>query len=198
MSRRATFARRSRPCRVCGYSLAEGSGRTAHPLCAELDEIEWTRHDLGEAVQVVARQAIAQSPAPADAVAAVCSLLVIDPSNRKHVEAVVSAVLHDAGTDPLWRTTANGWRPLLPDWVRPGVVGATVQRLIAVKLLRHTGVYVRCTDVEARNGGKPQPVYEVDPAALERITDAAEESATAGVGEVRGEVRHGAERRAAS
>ncbi|KJK46346.1 hypothetical protein UK23_23815 [Lentzea aerocolonigenes] len=187
MSRRVQFAHTARLCRVCGYSLNDVSGRGVHPLCADPEEIWWTRHDLDQAVRTIARRAIAQSPGRNDVVAAVCSLMVIDPSNRQHVEAVVSAILRDAGSDPLWRTTANGWRPYLPSWVRPGVVGATVQRLVAVKLLRPTGQYVRCSDTEARNGGKPQPVYAVDVTALEHAEDAATERAAAGLSGRRGE-----------
>lgn len=182
MSRRATFARRARVCRVCGYRLNDVSGRGVHPLCADPEEIWWTQHDLDQAARTIARRAVAQSPAPNDVVAAVCSLIVIDPRNREHVEAVVSAILRDAATDPLWRTTANGWRPHLPSWIRPGVVGSTVQRLVAVGLLTPTGQYVRCSDTEARNGGKPQPVYEVDVTAL-----AAAEDAAAGRDDDRGE-----------
>lgn len=156
-------------------------------MCADPEEIWWTRHDLDQAARTIARRAIAKSPAPNDVVAAVCSLMVIDPRNREHVEAVVSAILRDAATDPLWRTTANGWRPLLPSWVRPGVVGSTVHRLTAVKLLKPTGQYVRCSDTEARNGGKPQPVYEVDVTALAAAEDAATEHAAAGRGDNRGE-----------
>jgi hypothetical protein len=144
-----------------------------HPLCADPEEIWWTQHDLDQAARTITRRAIAQSPAPNDVVAAVCSLIVIDPRNREHVDAVASAILRDAATDPLWRTTANGWRPHLPSWIRPGVVGSTVQRLVAVGLLTPTGRYVRCSDTEARNGGKPQPVYEVDITALAAVEDVA-------------------------
>ncbi|MGI8310699.1 hypothetical protein [Saccharopolyspora hattusasensis] len=112
---------------------------------------------------------------PNDMVAAVCALIAGDPRNHDHVEAVVSAVLRDAAGDSQWQTTANGWRPLLPSWIRPPTIGATVQRLVAIGMLRPTGRYSRCTDTRSGNRGKPQPVYAVDLGLLDSLcaTDAA-------------------------
>ncbi len=165
--------RRATVCPVCGYRLLDVSGRGVHPLCDSSDELWWTPMDTVAATRAIARRAIAATPAPNDLVAAVCALLVIDPSNRDHVEAVVSAVLHSASTDVLWRTTANSWRPLLPTWIRPPIVGATVQRLVSLGLLRTTGRWVRCDDIHSGNRGKPQPVYELDTTLLEHLTEPA-------------------------
>lgn len=166
--------RRATVCRVCGYRLLDVSGRGVHPLCDTSDELWWTPMDTAEATRAIARRAIAASPAPNDLVAAVCALLVIDPSNRDHVEAVVSAVIHSAANDsPLWRTTANSWRPLLPIWIRPALVGATVQRLVSLGLLRPTERWVRCDDIHSGNRGKPQRIYELDTELLDHITEQA-------------------------
>ncbi|MEO6082545.1 MAG: hypothetical protein ABIQ18_05495 [Umezawaea sp.] len=175
MSRRASFASSARLCRVCGYRLTEVSGRGVHPLCVDEDELWWSTHDLEAAVRSVAHQAASTRSASGDVVAAVCSLIAGDPRNHEHVRAVVSAILRDASEDPFWRTTANGWRPHLPAWLRPATVGATVQRLIAAGLLRPTGRYVRCTDTASGNRGKPQPVYEIDVTALDSAERAAEQ-----------------------
>lgn len=114
---------------------------------------------------------IASSPAPNDMVASVCALITGDPRNADHVEAVVSAVLRSAASDPHWETTANGWRPLLPPWIRSATIGGTVQRLIAIGLLRPTGRFSRCSETRSRNRGKPQPVYAVDLAVLKSLSE---------------------------
>lgn len=111
----------------------------------------------------ITEQAIRAVPAPSDPVAAVCALLVGDPRNRSHVHAVVSVVLADASSDPDQVTTANRRRLLLPSWVYPPVVGATVQRLVALGVLRPTGRWELCDDTVSGNRGKPQPVYVLDP-----------------------------------
>lgn len=166
MSRRATFARRARVCRVCGYRLNDVSGRGVHPLCADESELWWSAEDLAEAGRMIARRAGAASPPPNHVVTAVAALVEGDAEHRDDVEVVVSAILRHAAQDPLWRTTANGWRPNLTV-KNPSVVGSTVRSLVAAGLLRPTGRYVRCTDVASGNGGKPQPVYEVDLSVLE-------------------------------
>ncbi|XVV06314.1 hypothetical protein ACQPW3_13360 [Actinosynnema sp. CA-248983] len=151
---------------MCGYRLNDVSGRGVHPLCADESELWWSAEDLAEAGRMIARRAGAASPPPNWVVTAVCGLIDGEPDNRDDVEAVVSAILRDAAADPLWRTTANGWRPDLTT-KNPSVVGSTVRSLVAARLLRPTGRYVRCTDVASGNGGKPQPVYEVDLSVLE-------------------------------
>ncbi|MBM7771209.1 hypothetical protein JOD54_001413 [Actinokineospora baliensis] len=109
----------------------------------------------------IARRVISLPPAGGDPVASVAALLVLDPRNTDHVEAVTTVIVCDALGDPWRETTANRWRALLPTWIRPQVIGATVQRMSAAGVLVHTGRWVRSTDTAGGNGGKPQPVYRV-------------------------------------
>lgn len=127
---------------------------------------------LREVVADVARRAAAVPPAAGDEFASLLALLVLDPRNSDHVRAVVSVIVLDAVGDSWRETTANRWRPVLPTWIKPAVVGATVQRLRAAGLLVPTGKYVKCTDRSAGNGGKPQPVYRLNLAALTEPADA--------------------------
>ncbi|PPK63496.1 hypothetical protein CLV40_12723 [Actinokineospora auranticolor] len=132
----------------------------------------------------IARRAVALTPAAGDPVAAVAALLVLDPRNTDHVEAVVTVIVCDALGDPWRETTANRWRALLPTWIRPQVIGATVQRLSAAGLLVTTGRWVRSTDRAGGNGGKPQPVYRLSipgedpPLPLARLGEVGPDSPT--------------------
>jgi hypothetical protein len=133
---------------------------------------------LRELVAEITRVAIASTPPGGDPVAGVAALLLIDPRNTDHVTAVATVIVRDALGDSFRETTANRWRALLPYWVRPPVVGATVQRMIAAGFLVPTGRYVRSTDRVGKNRGKPQPVYRLDvptesppPLPLSRLDD---------------------------
>lgn len=101
--------------------------------------------------------------------ATVAALLTCEPRNTAHVLAIVEVVVQDALADPFRETTANRWRPLLPAWVHPPMVGATVNRLRVAGLLVATGRYVRSTDTAGRNVGKLQPIYTFDAAALTEL-----------------------------
>jgi hypothetical protein len=125
---------------------------------------------LREIVADAARRAAAVAPRAGDELAALLALLVLDPRNTDHVRAVTSAIVIDAMGNARRETTANRWRPVLPTWINPAVVGATVQRLRAAGLLAPTGKYVKCTDRSAGNAGKPQPVYRLNLAALTEPT----------------------------
>ncbi|MCS7484682.1 hypothetical protein ACFFQW_49175 [Umezawaea endophytica] len=92
----------------------------------------------------------------------IAALLASDPRNSTHVAAVVRVIVHDALADPFRETSANRWRGLLPAWVRPPMVGATVRRLLAAGILVGTDRYVRSTDTRGRNGGKLMPVYALN------------------------------------
>jgi len=135
---------------------------TAPKTSTRAEESQAADGGLPELVAEIARRAIATTPADGDPVAGVAALLVLDPRNIDHVTAVATVIVHDALGDPFRETTANRWRALLPAWVRPQVVGATVQRMLAAGLLAPTGRYVRSTDRAGKNGGKPQPVYRLD------------------------------------
>ncbi len=132
---------------------------------------------MRELVGEIARRAISLTPAQGDPVAAVAALLVLDPRNVDHVEAVITVIVCDALGDPWRETTANRWRSLLPTWIRPQVIGAVVQRMRSAGLLVSTGRWVRSTDRAGGNGGKPQPVYvlivtgEDQPLPLSRLGD---------------------------
>lgn len=121
---------------------------------------------LREVVADVARRAPAVPPVPGDELASLLALLVLDPRNTDHVRAVVSVIVLDAMGNSWRETTANRWRPVLPTWIKPATIGATVQRLRAAGLLVPTGKYAKCTDRSAGNGGKLQPVYRLNLAAL--------------------------------
>ncbi|MGH3760278.1 hypothetical protein [Actinophytocola sp.] len=121
---------------------------------------------LREMAADVARRVAAVAPTEGDPVSSLLALLVLDPRNTGHVRVVAAVIVADAMGDGWRETTANRWRPLVPTWVRPSVVGATVQRMIGAGLLVPTGRYVRCTDRASRNRGKLQPVYRLNLATL--------------------------------
>ncbi|WET76875.1 hypothetical protein P3102_22490 [Amycolatopsis sp. QT-25] len=124
---------------------------------------------LAEAMLDHARHASdAAKAGDAETVNAISALLLVEPRNQSAVLAVVSAIVGDAMADPFRETTANRWRGLLPSWIAPPLIGATVNRLRAAGLLVATGRYVRSTDTAGRNGNKLQPVYALDLAALPR------------------------------
>lgn len=130
------------------------------------------RSSLADLVADVARRAAAVPPTAGDELASLLALLVLDPRNADHVRAVVAVIVLDAMGNSWRETTANRWRPVLPTWIKPAVVGATVQRLRAAGLLVPTGKYVRCTDRAAGNVSKPQPVYRLNLVALTEPTSA--------------------------
>jgi hypothetical protein len=121
-------------------------------------------------------QARATSPPSAsggETAQTVAALLTAEPRNEAAVLAIVTVIVRDALADPLRETTANRWRALLPAWVAPPLVGATVNRLRLLGLLVPTGLYVRSTDTAGRNVGKLQPMYALDLAALPETRAAA-------------------------
>jgi hypothetical protein len=123
----------------------------------------WPPREAGTGLRAlvteIARRAIATTPARGDPVAGIAALLVLDPRNTDHARVVATVIVRDALGHPVRETTANRWRGSLPSWVRPQVVGATVQRMVAAGLPVPTGRYAPCTDRAAKNRGKPQPVY---------------------------------------
>ncbi|WP_158885037.1 hypothetical protein [Amycolatopsis anabasis] len=121
---------------------------------------------LAGAMVAQARETGSAGADSGETAATVAALLTADPLHEAQVLAIVNVILRDALTDPFRETTANRWRPLLPPWVQPQLIGATVNRLRAAGLLVTTGRYVRSTDTAGRNGGKLQPIYALDTAAL--------------------------------
>ena len=101
-----------------------------------------------------------------DTIDAIAALLTGEPRNHDHVRAVVTAVVAAALGDPFREVNANQWRPALPTWVRPPMVGATVKQLANAGLLVTTGRYVRSTDTRGSNTNKFCPIYALNLAAL--------------------------------
>jgi hypothetical protein len=101
-----------------------------------------------------------------DTIDAIAALLTGDPRNAEHVRAVVTAIVATALGDPFREVHANGWRPVIPGWVRPPLVGATVRQLANAGLLVTTGRFVRSTDTHGRNGNKLHPIYALNLTAL--------------------------------
>lgn len=118
----------------------------------------------------LAREMVSLASAPSassgETAQTVAALLTAEPRNEAGVLAVVTVIIRDALADPFRETTANRWRPLLPRWVHPPLVGATVNRLRAAGVLVATGRYVRSTDSAGHNVGKLQAVYTLDVEAL--------------------------------
>lgn len=125
--------------------------------------------ELAGAMVAQARATGATADFDAETANTVAALLTVDPRNEAQVLAIVTVIVRDALADPFRETTANRWRALLPRWVQPQLVGATVNRLRAAGLLVETGRYVRSTDTAGRNGNKLQPIYALDLAALPEV-----------------------------
>lgn len=89
--------------------------------------------------------------------AAILDLIAGDPLHDRDREAIVDAIRKSVGPDGL--TSANAWRPFVPAWVYPRVVGATVHALSRLGYLVPTGAWVVSDDVAGRNSGKPMRVY---------------------------------------
>jgi hypothetical protein len=136
---------------------------------------------LADLVDEVTRQAMTLPLEYGEALADITALLLGDPRNRSHTEAIAHAIISSALADPFWETTANKWRPLIPGWVRTGSMsGATVTALLRLGILVSTGRYARCDDAGARNAGKFQPIYALDLVALRELIQAAQASSAEG------------------
>jgi hypothetical protein len=122
-----------------------------------------------ELVAEVVRRAASAPLSPDDPVASIAALLALDPRNTSHFQANITVIVCDALADPQRETHANRWRPVRPAWVRPSTVGAAVNRLAALRVLRPTGRYVRNTDAKGRNRNKLLPVYTLNLTALAAI-----------------------------
>ncbi|MBP2325356.1 hypothetical protein JOF56_005741 [Kibdelosporangium banguiense] len=130
----------------------------------------------------VTRLAVALPLDYGDTLASITRLLVIDPLNQSHMDAIVEAVIRSALMDPFYETTANRWRALVPPWVRTqSMSGATVNMLLRIGILVTTGRYARCDNTASRNANKWQPIYALDLVALRDLLrpDAAASAGTA-------------------
>ena len=80
-----------------------------------------------------------------------------DPIHARDREAVIDAIR--AAVRPDGTVCGNDWRGLIPRWVYPRVVGATVNALGRHGVLQATGEWVISDDTSGRNTGKPVRVY---------------------------------------
>lgn len=97
-------------------------------------------------------------PAPADREKdAVLALISGDPLHARDRQAVVDAIA--ASVRPDGTVCSNDWRGLIPTWVYPRVIGATVNALTKARVLTPTGQWVISDDVHGRNAGRPARVY---------------------------------------
>ena len=88
---------------------------------------------------------------------AVLALIAGDPVHDRDREAIVDAIR--ASVDYAGITSSNHWRPLIPTWVYPKVVGATVNALTKAGVLVKTGQWLISNDVHGRNSGRPTMTY---------------------------------------
>jgi len=101
-------------------------------------------------------------PAPADPTAdAVLALIAGDPLHARDRDAIVDAIT--VAVRPDGTVTSNDWRGLIPSWVYPRVIGATVNALTKAGVLVPTGQWVISDDVHGRNAGRPARVYRFRP-----------------------------------
>lgn len=97
-------------------------------------------------------------PAPPDhEKAAVLALIAGDPLHARDRAAIIDAIA--ASVRPDSTIDANAWRPLIPTWVHPRVIGATVNALMKVGVLIPTGQWVISDDRKGRNSGRPMRSY---------------------------------------
>jgi hypothetical protein len=81
-----------------------------------------------------------------------------DRIHQRDREAIITAIR--ASVRPNGTVSSNDWRPLIPTWVYPKVVGATVSALKKAGNLRHEeNEWVISDDVKGRNSGRPTRLY---------------------------------------
>jgi len=97
-------------------------------------------------------------PAPLDREKdAVLALIAGDPIHARDRAAIVDAIR--ASVRPDGTVSSNDWRPRIPTWCYPAVVGATVNALAKAGVLIPTGQWVTSDDRKGRNTGKPSRSY---------------------------------------
>ena len=80
-----------------------------------------------------------------------------DPIHARDREAVIDAIRAAVRSDGT--VCGNDWRGLIPTWVYPRVIGATVNALGRAGVLQSTGEWRISDDLAGRNSGKPVRVY---------------------------------------
>lgn len=89
--------------------------------------------------------------------AALLDLMDGDPIHARDREAVIDAIRAAVRSDGT--VCGNDWRGLIPAWVYPRVVGATVHALARRGILQATGDWAISDDTVGKNSGKPVRVY---------------------------------------
>jgi hypothetical protein len=89
--------------------------------------------------------------------AALLDLMDGDPIHARDREAIIDAIR--AAVRPDGTVSGNDWRGLIPQWVYPRVIGATVHALARHGVLVATGDWVISDDTAGRNSGKPVRKY---------------------------------------
>jgi hypothetical protein len=89
--------------------------------------------------------------------AALLDLMDGDPIHARDREAVIDAIR--AAVRPDGTVCGNDWRGLVPQWVYPRVIGATVHALARRGILQATGDWAISDDTVGKNSGKPVRVY---------------------------------------
>ena len=89
--------------------------------------------------------------------AALLDLMDGDPIHARDREAVIDAIR--AAVRPDGTVCGNDWRGLIPQWVYPRVIGATVHALGRHGVLQATGDWAISDDTAGKNAGKPVRVY---------------------------------------
>jgi hypothetical protein len=95
---------------------------------------------------------------------AVLALIAGDPIHARDRAAIIDAIT--ASIRPDGTVSSNDWRPNIPPWCYPAVVGATVNALTKAGVLVPTGHWVTSDDRKGRNSGKPQRAYRWNPTAV--------------------------------
>ena len=89
--------------------------------------------------------------------AALLDLMDGDPIHARDREAVIDAIR--AAVRPDGTVCSNDWRGLIPQWVYPRVIGATVHALGRRRILQATGDWRISDDTAGKNAGRPVRVY---------------------------------------
>lgn len=92
-----------------------------------------------------------------DDTARLLDLIAGNSDHEKDREAIVRAIR--ASVRPDGTVCGNDWRPRIPRWVDPRVVGATVHALSRAGVLVATGSWAVSDDTCGRNSGKPTRIY---------------------------------------
>lgn len=89
---------------------------------------------------------------PDPAMQSLLALIAGDPCHQRDREAIVEAIRDSVRPDGT--VSANDYRPNIPPYVYPALIGATVNALIHAGALQPTTTYEASLDTKSRNGNK--------------------------------------------